>query len=122
MALGPAIAHVKDLRLTLGSAPLFAGVDFTLHKGERACLIGANGAGKSTLMRMLAGLTEPDSGEIGFASGASVAYAAQEPDFAGFATLRDYVCSPSVSRSGSTHAAPEYVAEAELAADRKSVV
>ena len=116
MALGPAIAHVKDLRLTLGSTPLFAGVDFTLHKGERACLIGANGAGKSTLMRMLAGLTEADSGEIGFASGASIAYAAQEPDFADFATLRDYVQSPSVWRTGSTHIAPDYIAEAELAA------
>ncbi len=55
MAIGPALAHVKDLRLSLGGAPLFDGVEFTLHKGERACLVGANGAGKSTLMRMLAG-------------------------------------------------------------------
>jgi ATP-binding cassette subfamily F protein uup len=114
MAIGPALAHAKDLRLTLGGAPLFDGVEFTLHKGERACLIGANGAGKSTLMRMLAGALEPDSGEIAFASGAVVALAPQDPDLAGFATLRDYVQSISVSRVGSQRETPAYMAEAEL--------
>jgi ATP-binding cassette subfamily F protein uup len=115
-ASGPALAHAKDLRLTLGGAPLFEGVEFTLHKGERACLIGANGAGKSTLMRMLAGLVDPDAGEIAFASGASIALAPQDPDLEGFATLRDYACAPSVTRVGSAHEAPVYLAEAELLA------
>src|SRR5690606_18744307 len=32
--------------------------------GEVHGLVGANGAGKSTLIRILAGLTDPDSGEI----------------------------------------------------------
>ncbi|HYD74061.1 MAG TPA: ATP-binding cassette domain-containing protein, partial [Candidatus Binatia bacterium] len=66
MARGPALAHIKGLRLTLGGAPLFDGVDFVLHRGECVALIGANGAGKSTLIRMLAGLTEPDAGEIAY--------------------------------------------------------
>ncbi|GAM98851.1 ATPase components of ABC transporters [alpha proteobacterium U9-1i] len=113
-SLGPALAHANDLRLTLGGAPLFDGVEFTLHKGERACLVGANGAGKSTLMRMLAGIVEPDGGAISFATGASIALAPQDPDLEGFATLRDYVCAPSVVRVGSAHSAPAYLAEAEL--------
>ena len=95
MPAGPALAHLKDVRLSLGGAPLFEGVTFTLHKGERAALVGANGAGKSTLMRMLAGLTEPDAGEIGFISGAVVALAAQEPSLEGFTTLRDYARAAS---------------------------
>jgi len=114
MARGPALAHLKDLRLTLGGAPLFDGVSFTLHKGECAALVGANGAGKSTLMRMLAGDVDTDSGEIAYASGASVAFARQEPDLEGFATLRDYAMAPSASRSGSNRQAPAYAAEAEL--------
>jgi ABC transport system ATP-binding/permease protein len=115
MAKGAALAHVKDLRLTLGGAPLFDGVDFVLHRGERVALIGANGAGKSTLIRMLAGLTEPDGGEISYASGASVALAEQEPDLRNFATLRDYAQAPTTDLVN-THAAPAHAAEAELAA------
>jgi ATP-binding cassette subfamily F protein uup len=114
MARGPALVHVKDLRLSLGGAPLFEGVSFTLHKGECAALIGANGAGKSTLIRMLAGLAESDSGEIAYASGAVVALARQEPDLAEFATLRDYARAPSVRRAGSDHPITEHAAEAEL--------
>ena len=109
---GPALAHVRELKLTLGGAPLFDGAEFVLHKGERAAFVGANGAGKSTLMRMMAGLTEPDGGEIVFASSATIAFAPQDSTFDGFATLRDYVCAPSVAaRGGET---PAYAAEAEL--------
>ncbi|MDX2274660.1 MAG: ABC-F family ATP-binding cassette domain-containing protein [Hyphomonadaceae bacterium] len=109
---GPALAHVKGVRLSLGAAALFDGVEFVLHKGERACLVGANGAGKSTLMRMLAGVTEPDDGEIAFSSGVHVAFVPQDPDLASFATLREYAMSPSVRRGGV--GAPAHAAEAEL--------
>ena len=111
---GPALAHTKDLRLTLGGAPLFEGVSFVLHKSECAALIGANGAGKSTLIRMLAGEAEPDSGVITYASGAVVALARQEPDMEGFATLRDYASAPSVRVAGSNRTAPPHAADAEL--------
>jgi ATP-binding cassette subfamily F protein uup len=112
-ALGPALAHVKGLRLTLGGAPLFDGVEFVLHKGERAAFVGANGAGKSTLMRMLAGEAEPDAGEIVYANSATVAYAPQEPSFEGFADLRAFACAPSVCLRNAIPA-PDYAAEAAL--------
>jgi ATP-binding cassette subfamily F protein uup len=115
MAAGPALVHVKGLRLTLGGAPLFDGVDFVLHKGERTALVGANGAGKSTLLRMLAGETAPDAGEIAYASGVTVAFATQEPDLSGSATLRDYVQSPSATLGGRTNDVPAYRADAALA-------
>jgi ATP-binding cassette subfamily F protein uup len=115
MAAGPALVHVKGLRLTLGGAPLFDGVDFVLHKGERTALVGANGAGKSTLLRMLAGETAPDAGEIAYASGVTVAFATQEPDLSGSATLRDYVQSPSATLDGRTNDVPAYRADAALA-------
>jgi ATP-binding cassette subfamily F protein uup len=115
MASGPALAHVKGLRLTLGGAPLFEGVDFVLHKGERAALIGANGAGKSTLMRMLTGDAAPDAGEIAFASGATLAFATQDPDANGFATLRDYAQSASIVSAGRASDVPAYRVDAALA-------
>jgi ATP-binding cassette subfamily F protein uup len=109
----PVLVQAKDLRLSLGAAPLFEDAEFSLHKGERAALVGANGAGKSTLLSMLAGVVAPDSGTIAFASGASVALAQQEPILAAFATLRDFAMSPSAQR-GATHGAAPHEAEAAL--------
>jgi len=39
-------------------------VDFTLRSGEIVFISGGNGSGKSTFLKVLAGLYEPDSGDI----------------------------------------------------------
>ena len=45
-----------------GRAELFAGVDFSLARGELVGLVGANGSGKTTLFRILVGLLRPQFG------------------------------------------------------------
>jgi ATP-binding cassette subfamily F protein uup len=104
--LSAPLVQIKGARLSLGGAPLFSEIDFTLGKGERVALIGANGAGKSTLMRVLAGLVEPDEGERTLTAGARFALAPQEPSLAGFPTLIDYVAAEPQT--------PRYKAEAAL--------
>jgi ATP-binding cassette subfamily F protein uup len=83
----PPILTLADVRLSFGGDPLLADVALAIHPGERIALVGRNGSGKSTLMRLMAGLVEPDAGGRFVRPGVSVGYMAQDPDFAGFATL-----------------------------------
>ncbi len=39
-------------------------IDFTLHRGEMACILGPSGSGKSTLLNMLAGHLAPSFGSV----------------------------------------------------------
>ena len=47
-----------------GTRPLFSDVDFAIGPGSWAHVRGANGAGKTSLLRLLAGLSQPDAGEV----------------------------------------------------------
>lgn len=40
------------------------GISFDIHRGETLGILGRNGAGKSTLLRVVAGIIQPDSGEV----------------------------------------------------------
>ncbi len=53
-----------DLTCTRGGRPLFQGVGFTLRAGHWIHVRGANGAGKTSLLRILAGLSPADHGEV----------------------------------------------------------
>lgn len=54
-------------------------MDLTISDGDRIGIVGRNGAGKSTLLRLLAGLEEPDRGELTRRRNMRVAYLPQTP-------------------------------------------
>ncbi|QQB13646.1 ribosomal protection-like ABC-F family protein [Brevibacterium casei] len=68
----------EGLSRSFGSTEVFTGVDLAIDKGSRVVILGYNGAGKTTLLRLLAGLDEPDSGEVIAGHGLKLGYYAQE--------------------------------------------
>ncbi|NVN51545.1 Organosulfonate ABC transporter ATP-binding protein [Mycolicibacterium hippocampi] len=55
---------LRDLVLSYGGAPVVDGLDLDVTPGEILVLTGPSGCGKSTVLRALAGLLDPDRGEI----------------------------------------------------------
>ncbi len=55
-----------DIKKSYDGQPLLKGISFQVKRGETVCLLGASGGGKSTLLRMIAGLEQPESGQIFF--------------------------------------------------------
>lgn len=54
----------ENLTKSFGSNQVFADIQFTIEKGEFITLLGPSGCGKSTLLRCIAGLEQPNSGEL----------------------------------------------------------
>jgi ATP-binding cassette subfamily F protein 3 len=66
------------LSKSYGSLEVFTDVDLAVDRGARVVVLGLNGAGKTTLLRLLAGLEEPDTGEVVPGHGLRLGYYAQE--------------------------------------------
>jgi heme exporter protein A len=62
--VGEPLIAVDGIHKRFGRKRVLAGIDLAVEKGQVMTLLGANGAGKTTLMRMVAGLSKPDRGEI----------------------------------------------------------
>jgi ATP-binding cassette subfamily F protein 3 len=62
----------------IGTFVILDRVDAAIAAGERVGLVGPNGAGKTTLLRIVAGLDEPDRGEVVRKRGLSVGFLRQE--------------------------------------------
>ena len=84
------LLQLNNISLTFGGNPLFSDLDLVIQPGDRLALVGRNGSGKSTLMKIIAGLSQADSGTRILTPGTHVGYMEQDPDFSGFATLGDY--------------------------------
>ncbi|MGV8968250.1 MAG: ABC-F family ATP-binding cassette domain-containing protein [Cellulomonas sp.] len=68
----------EGLSKSYGSLEVFTDVSLAIDRGSRVVIVGLNGAGKTTLLRMLAGVDEPDTGEVKSGHGLKLGYYAQE--------------------------------------------
>ncbi len=68
----------SGLSRAYGSLEIFTDVDLAIDRGSRVVVLGLNGAGKTTLLRILAGVDDPDTGEVEPGHGLKIGYYAQE--------------------------------------------
>ena len=87
----PPIINAQEISKAFGAKPLFQNVSFTISEGDRIGLIGPNGSGKSTLLRILAGLMDPDSGNVAARKRTRLCYVEQDSRFAEGTTVRSVI-------------------------------
>ncbi len=56
--------QIRGLRKAYGPVLALGGVDLEMKEGEFVTLLGASGSGKSTILLIIAGLIQPDDGEV----------------------------------------------------------
>jgi ATP-binding cassette subfamily F protein uup len=87
------VLSLENACLAFGHVALLDHAALQVDAGERIGLIGRNGSGKSSLLKALAGLGSLDDGTIWRQPELSIAYVAQEPEFAGHETVYEAVAS-----------------------------
>ena len=73
-----ALLTLQRISKAFGGPPILQDASVTIVEGDRACITGRNGEGKSTLLKIMAGLLEPDDGEIARAPGLRAVYLSQD--------------------------------------------
>ncbi len=74
---GDDVISLKKVHKRYGSRSIYEGLDFSVRRKERWCVLGVNGAGKSTLLKLVAGTTEPDEGTVALGGSVKMGYFAQ---------------------------------------------
>ena len=88
---GMNILNIEHVSKIYGEKTIFDDASFGIQEGEKIGIIGINGTGKTTLLRMVAGLEEPDEGQVIRQNGLRIAYLPQNPEFPEGATIQSYI-------------------------------
>lgn len=100
----------KDLAGGHGHRTLFSDLSLTVAPGDVVGVVGANGAGKSTLLRILAGVDQPQDGNVSLApSDAFVGWLPQEHERTAGETITSYIAR----RTGCAQATTDMESTAE---------
>ena len=74
---GDDVVMIKNVHKSYGSRRIYAGLDFSIRRRERWCVMGINGAGKSTLLKLVTGTARPDDGTVTVGGSVKLGYFAQ---------------------------------------------
>lgn len=117
-AFEPPVYTLKGIKIRFGSKQLFEDVELYINQGDKISLVGRNGSGKSTLLKIIAGLIEPDDGEIFIQPNTKIGYMPQDADLSGYPDLRAVVASGLSENDGSNdYKVQMWIEQFEIAAD-----
>ena len=85
------ILNIEHVSKIFGDKKIFDDVSYGIQEGDKIGIIGLNGTGKTTMLNIIAGLEEPDEGQIIQQDGTRLAYLSQNPEFPADATVLSYV-------------------------------
>ena len=85
------ILNIEHVSKIFGEKVIFDDVSYGIHQGDKIGIIGINGTGKTTILKIIAGLEEPDEGQVITQNGLRITYLPQNPEFPPNATILDYV-------------------------------
>ena len=74
---GEDVVSLRGVHKRYGSRSIYEGLDFSVRRRERWCVMGVNGAGKSTLLKLVAGAASPDEGTVAVGGSVRMGYFAQ---------------------------------------------
>ncbi len=74
---GNDVVRLEGVHKRYGARTIYAGLDFTVRRLERWCVMGVNGAGKSTLLKLVAEQVQPDAGQVTLGASVELGYFAQ---------------------------------------------
>ncbi|ONM50107.1 TlrC/CarA/OleB/SrmB family ABC-F type ribosomal protection protein [Nocardia donostiensis] len=82
---------LTDITKRYADRVVFDRVTLSIRPGETVGIVGDNGSGKSTLLKLLAGVQQPDNGEVIVIAPGGVGYLAQTLDLPGTSTVADAI-------------------------------
>ena len=85
------ILNIEHVSKIFGEKRIFDDVSYGIHEGDKIGIIGINGTGKTTLLKIIAGIEEPDEGQVIKQNGLRITYLPQNPEFPKDATVLSYV-------------------------------
>ncbi len=96
------ILNIEHVSKIFGEKRIFDDVSYGIHEGDKIGIIGINGTGKTTLLKIIAGIEEPDEGQVITQNGLRITYLPQNPEFPKDATVLDYVMAGEQSNEWNT--------------------
>lgn len=87
------ILNITGVNRAFGDKVILDNVTASVEEGEKIGVVGINGAGKSTLLSVIAGISEPDSGEIIMRRNLRISYLPQNPVFDSSLSVLENVAS-----------------------------
>ncbi len=84
---------VENISKSFGERVIFEDISFGINKGQKIALIAQNGSGKTCILKIMAGVDNPDTGQVISRKGINISYLPQDPVLPENSTVEEAILS-----------------------------